>query len=136
MKLFTIILFSIVITFNVSLSDQRSFVWTYEYMIMEPGEAEFEQYTTFSASDQDNFEGNVTSELNFELEIGMNEYFDFNEDDLILLATITTYCTKQRYPSLDKKLPSKDEIKKVKDFSIYLFDTVCNILEINKDEVI
>jgi len=43
----------------------------------------------------------------------LDEYFNFNEDELILLAKITTYCTKQRYPSIDKKLSSKDEIMQV-----------------------
>lgn len=36
---------------------------------------------------------------------------------------------------LDKKLPSKDEIKQTKEFAIYLFDKVCNILDINKNEI-
>ena len=66
----------------------------------------------------------------------LDEYFDFNEDELILLAKITTYCTKQRYPSIDKKLPSKDEIMQVQEFAIYLFDKVCDILDINKSELI
>ena len=71
-----------------------------------------------------------------ELHEMLDEYFDFNEDELILLAKITTYCTKQRYPTLDKKLPSKDEIKQTKEFAIYLFDEVCSILDINKSEII
>ena len=65
----------------------------------------------------------------------IDKYFDFNEDDLMLLATITTYCTKQRYPTINQKLPSNDEIKKVKDFSNDIFDNVCNILNINKSEL-
>ena len=65
----------------------------------------------------------------------LDEYFDFNEDELILLSKVTTYCTKQRYPSIDKKLPSKDEILQVQEFAIYLFNSVCDILKIDKDEI-
>ena len=58
-------------------ADQRSYIWTYEYLIMEPGKAEFEQYTTFSSPEMSDLKNNVNTELNFELEIGMNDYFDF-----------------------------------------------------------
>ncbi len=58
-------------------ADHRSFVWTYEYMVMEPGSAEIEQYTTFASSDIDEFEGNTSTELNFEVEVGMNKHYDF-----------------------------------------------------------
>ncbi len=71
-----------------------------------------------------------------ELSEVLDKYFDFNDDELLLLAKITTYCTKQRYPAIDKKLPSKDEIIEVQEFAIYLFDKVCNILEIDKDKII
>ena len=70
-----------------------------------------------------------------ELNEMINDYFDFNEDELILLGKITIYCTKQRYPSLDKKLPSKNEIKATKEFSIYLFEKVCSIIDIDHNEV-
>ena len=66
----------------------------------------------------------------------LNEYFDFNEDELMVLGIITTYHTKQRYPSIYKCLPSKEEILKVKDFSSYLLDRVCTILDITKDDLI
>lgn len=44
---------------------------------MEPGESELEQYTTFSTSKVENMKGNTSTELNFELEIGMTKNFDF-----------------------------------------------------------
>jgi HEPN domain-containing protein len=66
----------------------------------------------------------------------LDKYFDFNEDELILLAKITTYCTKQRYPTLDKKLPSKEEISQTKELAIYLFDNVSLTLDIKKEELI
>ncbi len=63
------------------------------------------------------------------------EYFDLNDDELIVLGIITTYHTKQRYPTMDKKLPTKEEITRAKDLAIFLFDTVCNQLNINKSEI-
>ena len=63
------------------------------------------------------------------------EFFDLNEDELIVLGIITTYHTKQRYPTMDKKLPTKEEITRVKDLAIFLFDTVCNQLNITKSEI-
>jgi HEPN domain-containing protein len=38
-----------------------------------------------------------------------DEYFNLNEDDLMTLSIITTYHTKQRYPTMDKRLPTKEE---------------------------
>jgi len=66
----------------------------------------------------------------------IDNYFDFNEDELLILAKATTYCTKQRYPSLDKTLPSKEEILQVKELAIYLFDQICKILEIDKNKIV
>lgn len=65
----------------------------------------------------------------------LDEIFDLNEDDIMTLSITTTYYTKQRYPSINKILPSKNEIKKVKELSIYLFKKVCTILEIDISEV-
>jgi HEPN domain-containing protein len=66
----------------------------------------------------------------------VDEYFNLNEYDIIVLGIITTYHTKQRYPSLDKKLSSKDDIRKTKEFSEYLFEEVLVKLNIDKNEVI
>ncbi len=64
--------------FNANLkADERSYVWTYEYMIMDPGKAEIETYTTFSGPAIGDLEGKTSTELNFETEIGMTEHFDF-----------------------------------------------------------
>ncbi len=76
MKLFINSFIGLFIIFSFSMADQRSFVWTYEYMIMEQGEAEIEQYTTYGVTDFDEFEGNTSTELNFEAEIGMNKHYD------------------------------------------------------------
>ena len=71
-----------------------------------------------------------------ELNEMLDGYFELNEDELMILSLVTTYHTKQRYPSIHKTLPSKEEIIKVKELAIYLFDKVCEILEINKEEII
>jgi HEPN domain-containing protein len=65
-----------------------------------------------------------------------NEYFDLNEDELMVLGITTTYHTKQRYPSLDKKLPTKEELMQVKDLATYLFEETLTKLNINQSEIV
>lgn len=77
MKIYINIFLMLLTIAYTSLADQRKFVWTYEYMIMEPGKAEIEQYSTLSSIDAGEFKGNTSTELNFETEIGMNKHFDF-----------------------------------------------------------
>lgn len=62
---------------NIVRADKRSYVWTYEYKTMEAGEVEFEHYLTFSTPLSDSFKGVTTTDHNIELEIGMNDRFDF-----------------------------------------------------------
>lgn len=76
MKLLLIMMFSVFCIHNMN-ADERHFVWTYEYMIMERGAKELETYTTFKTIDTDDFEGSTSTELNFELEMGMTDRFDF-----------------------------------------------------------
>lgn len=79
MRLFYYIFVVMIITLsaNKAMADQRSYVWTYQYLIMDPGKAELEQYTTFSSSDFEDYKGTVATELNFEVEIGMHPKYDF-----------------------------------------------------------
>jgi len=58
-------------------ADRRSYVWTYEYLTMERGEAELESYFTLSTPDMGDMEGNTVTDLQFELEVGMSDRFDF-----------------------------------------------------------
>lgn len=58
-------------------SDQRIYVWTYEYKTMKRGEAEFEHYFTLSTPQIDKMEGQTSVEHQLELEVGMNDHFDF-----------------------------------------------------------
>ncbi len=60
-----------------ALADQRSYVWTYEYVTVPKGQGEIETYFTISSPDKGDLEGNVSTEHKLELEIGMTERFDF-----------------------------------------------------------
>ena len=59
------------------LADQRYFVWTYEYKTVDRGEVEFEHYYTTSHPNSLELSEGITINHQFELEIGMNERFDF-----------------------------------------------------------
>jgi len=69
------------------------------------------------------------------LKIILQDRIDFDEDELKLLATITTYHIRGSYPPKDQKLPSFEEIEKSLNFSLKLFDRVCSLLNIQKSEV-
>ena len=58
-------------------ADQRHFVWTYEYKTVSRGEVEFEHYYTCSYPNSSNLSESINIEHQLELEIGMNERFDF-----------------------------------------------------------
>ena len=58
-------------------ADQRHFVWTYEYKTVDQGEVEFEHYYTTSYPNASDLTFEQTTGHQFELEIGMNERFDF-----------------------------------------------------------
>ena len=60
-----------------SLSDQRHFVWTYEYKTVSRGEVEFEHYYTTSHPNASDLSVSAKTGHQLELEIGMNERFDF-----------------------------------------------------------
>lgn len=76
-SLFVLITTATLFTGDV-LADQRSYVWTYEYLTVPRGEAELETYFTISTPDKSNLEGNTSTEHRLELEVGMTERFDFS----------------------------------------------------------
>ena len=59
------------------IADQRHFVWTYEYKTVKGGEAEFEHYYTTSYPNSSYLSNGTKVGHQLELEIGMNERFDF-----------------------------------------------------------
>ncbi len=73
MKLLLSIIF---IIFTQCFADTRSFVWTYESSTMPAGSAEFEHYLTLTSPNLDSLNGNVTSQHDMEIEVGMNDRFD------------------------------------------------------------
>lgn len=67
-------LLTLLLVSNV-MADGRRYVWTYEYLTMQKGEAELETYTEFSHTDTDS--GRLASTtLQYEYEIGMNDRYD------------------------------------------------------------
>jgi len=67
----------ILLLFSLCLADQRHFVWTYEYKTVKRGEVEFEHYYTNSYPSASNLSEDLITRHQIELEIGMNERFDF-----------------------------------------------------------
>jgi HEPN domain-containing protein len=65
----------------------------------------------------------------------LDDLVDLSEDEIDLLAIATTYHTKQRYPSPHKRLPSKEEIKAILDFTVVLMNVICKKLNINSNEI-
>ncbi len=71
-----------------------------------------------------------------ELYASIKDKIDFNDEELRLMDIITTYHIRGSYPPRDRKMPSREEIKEVLEFTKELFDRVCDILDIDKKEVI
>ena len=65
----------------------------------------------------------------------VNDHVTLDELQTRVLATATNYYTHNRYPAAHVILPERQEIKTVLDFTTDLFEKVCQILEINKQEV-
>ena len=71
------IILTILFIISFSLADQRHFVWTYEYKTVSRGEAEFEHYYTTSYPNASDLAVSTKTGHQLELEIGMNQRFDF-----------------------------------------------------------
>lgn len=71
------------------------------------------------------------NQLSFEIE----EKICFTHDEQKLLAIVSRYHIKASYPTPDRALPSKNEIKEVIDFTDKLFYQVCEILNLNIEEI-
>ena len=70
-------MFVILCIISICIADQRYFVWTYEYKTVSRGEAEFEHYYTTSYPNSSDLANGTKVGHQLELEIGMNERFDF-----------------------------------------------------------
>lgn len=65
----------------------------------------------------------------------VNEYIQFDEYQIRILGIATNYFARDRYPAHYSALPQKEEIKEVLDFAEELFSRVCQILEIDEQDV-
>jgi HEPN domain-containing protein len=62
-------------------------------------------------------------------------YIQFSDSEMDLLDMVTAFYIRDRYPVPDLQLPSRRQIKDVLDFAERLFNDVCLILVIDKQEV-
>jgi len=60
----------------------------------------------------------------------------FGEDEMLLLDKTTDYYREDRYPNPNYTLPTREETKEILDFAYALFDRVCELLNIDKMEII
>jgi len=60
---------------------------------------------------------------------------EFDTEEKKLLILVSTYHIRGSYPPKDRKMPSREELKEVLNFAQRLFDRVCDILEIDKEEL-
>jgi len=63
-------------------------------------------------------------------------YMVFSDEESVLLSIITKYHIIGSYPTPHRKLPSRDEIKKVLEFAEQLLERVCTLLKISIDKTI
>ncbi|MBN2825772.1 MAG: HEPN domain-containing protein [Campylobacterales bacterium] len=64
----------------------------------------------------------------------VREYIELKKEKY-LLDQISSYHIEESYPQFARKLPPNEEIKEVLDFKEQLFNKVCDILEIDKEEL-
>ncbi len=65
----------------------------------------------------------------------IQDYIEFDLEDTKLLILISTYHLRGSYPPRDRKMPSREELKDVLEFTETLFQDVCKRLNIKESEV-
>ena len=65
-----------------------------------------------------------------------SEFLTLQEDEIKLLHISNRYHIEASYPQYDRAMPPREEIKEVLKFTKELFDRVCEILDVDKKEVI
>lgn len=65
----------------------------------------------------------------------VEDKISFNTDEQRMMVMITSYHIAGSYPTPHRKLPEREEIKRVLDFTINLFGEVCTLLKISIDEI-
>ncbi|MDK9693918.1 MAG: HEPN domain-containing protein [Sulfurimonas sp.] len=66
----------------------------------------------------------------------IEKYLKIEENEVVLLKIATDYYKEDRYPNPNYSLPPREEIEEILDFTQRLFERVCNVLEINKNELV
>jgi HEPN domain-containing protein len=66
----------------------------------------------------------------------IEEFISLNENEIVFLRIATDYYKEDRYPNPNYTLPAREEIKEILDFTEGFFYKVCEILDINKKEII
>lgn len=57
------------------------------------------------------------------------------DSEIVLLRIATNYYKEDRYPNPNYSLPPRSEVKEVLEFAEKIFDAVCGILGIKKEEL-
>ena len=65
----------------------------------------------------------------------VQDYVTFNETELKLINIATNYHIEVSYPTFEKVLPPREEIKEVIDFTEDLLNRACEILNIDIEEL-
>lgn len=60
----------------------------------------------------------------------------FNDDELLILEKTTDYYREDRYPNPNYALPTRQETKEILDFTMILFDRICETLKISKESIV
>lgn len=66
----------------------------------------------------------------------IEEFISLNENEIVFLRIATDYYKEDRYLNPNYTLPAREEIKEILDFTEGFFYKVCEILDINKKEII
>ena len=65
----------------------------------------------------------------------VKSYLKLDNHEIKLLVIATKYHIAEAYPSFEKQMPSRNEIKEILEFTEGLFSRVCTILDIDKSDV-
>ena len=65
----------------------------------------------------------------------VENYIQIEDNEIIYLRLASDYYKEDKYPNPNYCLPPKEEIKEILDFTQELFDKVCKILNIDKNEL-
>lgn len=65
----------------------------------------------------------------------IKDHINFDDDDFCALEQISEYHIGESYPSSNRSLPPRKEIEEVLEFAADIFERVCDILKIDKAEI-